>query len=283
MGYDLHAGLHDYTRDPAVSGTEIDAVAVATRVRHRRAVRATTTGLVSTAAAAVLAASAYGLTTMPTTDLAPAEPSSSSPAGVDTTPTPVATPSPTPTVTPAPTPTPTPSPSTPVVPPADEDVADVPVFRTGARVGDFPSNAPEADVVAYLTEVLGVQPARSDPDYACPPGMVPGRILEWPGTGVGLRVRTTDDAGGMVDPYVAAWTLMEPSATLGLATDAGLSAGDARDRILQLYPEAPHGEQDFSGAVQWWYTPADESGSLLVIGVDDGPVSRIESGYGCGE
>jgi hypothetical protein len=136
--------------------------------------------------------------------------------------------------------------------------------------------------VAFLTDHLGVQPEVQEPEFACPPGFVSGHILRWPGTGVGLRVRTTDDAGNAVNPYVAAWTLTEQSASLGLATEAGLTVDSTRDHILAVYPDAIHREQETSRALQWWYRATDDGGDLLVLGADDA-IYRIESGDGCGE
>lgn len=275
MGYDLRTALHQYTHDPDTAALAVvDPATVGARVRRGRVVRAATTGTITAAATVVLAAAAYGLTMLPTTDPTPVVPASPSESAVQ----PSATPTPSPaTPTSAPELSPAPGPTAP-------GAADVPVFRSGARVSDFPANAPEADVVAYLTGYLDVQPEVEDPEYACPPGALPGRTLGWPGTGVGVRVRTTDDAGNTVDPYIAAWTLTQPSATLGLATDAGLAAGAARERVLEVYPDAAHGEdEDGVGGSDWWYSATDASGSILVIGADDEPIYRIESGHGCGE
>lgn len=275
MGYDLRAGMHQYTRDPDAAVIVVDTTTVVARVRRGRVVRTAMTGAITAAATVVVAAAAYGLASLPTTDSAPVVPASPSASAVH----PSATPPPTPT---APTPTSAPGP-TPTARPADPGAAEVPVFRTGARVSGFPANAPEGPVVEYLTGYLGVQPEAEDPDYACPSSALPGRILLWPGTGVGVRVRTTDDAGNTVDPYIAAWTLMEPSAALGLATDAGLTAGAPRERVLEVYPDATRGEDESGGGSQWWYSATDAGGSILVIGVDEDPIHRIESGYGCGE
>ncbi|UZN03315.1 hypothetical protein [Cellulomonas sp. S1-8] len=272
MGYDLRTALHQYTHDPDPAALAVDPAPVGARVRRGRMVRTATTGTISAAAAVVLVAAAYGLTTLPTTDRTPVAPASPSDSAVQpsATPTPSAT---TPTSEPGPTTTPL---------PGDPGAAQVPVFRSGARVSDFPANAPEAAVVAYLTERLGVEP-ETEAEAACPTSGLPGRILGWPGTGVGVRVRTTDDAGGTVDPYIATWTLMEPSATLGLATEAGLTAGAPRERVLEVYPDATYGEDELSSGGDWWFEATDAGGSILVIGAGENPIYRIESGHGCGE
>ena len=284
MGYDLHAALHEYTGDLSTDRAPVDEAAVLTRVRRGRARRAATTGLASAAAVTVIGATAFAALGG-TGDPAPVAPATAGPTAAvepapDRTPAPAPAPTPVPAPAPVPSPDPVPEPSpTPTGPPA---VAQ-PVFRTGGRVAHFPTRAPEAEVVAYLTQSLDVQPEVEDAAFACPPGMVPGRILEWPGTGVGLRVRTADDAGGQVEPFVAAWTLTEPAGTLGLATESGLTAGAPRDRVVALHPDAEGGDLDLGGMVEWWYSVSDAGGDLLVLGTDDGPVYRVESGEGCGE
>jgi hypothetical protein len=271
MGYDLRTALHQYTRDPAADLAVIDAEAVTSRVRRGRAARVVTVGVVSTAAAVLLAVAAYGVTDLLSSSTAPIAPAAPSSAAAE--PTATATPTPASEAAVAPSPSAT--------SPAVADAA--PVFRTGGRVAGFPADAPEEDVTVYLSGHLGMAPEVLDAEYACSSGGVPGSVLGWPGTGLALRVRTTDDAGNVVDPYVAAWTLMEPSGAWGLATDAGLTAGAPRSRVLELYPDAASQEYDQSGGVQWYYTVDDQAGSLMVLGNDDDPIYRIESGYGCGE
>ena len=277
MGLNLRSALHDYTRDPAVA--PLDAGAVRRRVDRRRSVRMATTGLVATAACALVVATAYGLTR---TDPLPPVPAASPSTVVTSTPTPTASPSASPSPSPTPSPTVTPSDSTETPGGTDPDPGAMPVFRTGARVGDFPSNAPEAEVVAYLSERLAVAAEAVDPSTACGRASVPGRQLSWPGTGVGLRIRTTDDDDQPVSPYVAAWTLMEPSQMLGLGTDSGLVVGLEKDAVPRVAPRAVYGEQEISGMLQWWFVVPDEAGEILVVGGETS-IYRIESGYGCGE
>ena len=147
MGYDLRTALHQYTRDPDAAALAVDPAPVGARVRRGRMVRTATTGTISAAAAVVLVAAAYGLTTLPTTDRTPVAPASPSDSAVQpsATPTPSAT---TPTSEPGPTTTPLPG------DPADPGAAQVPVFRSGARVSDFPANAPEAAAEASISDAL---------------------------------------------------------------------------------------------------------------------------------
>lgn len=195
--------------------------------------------------------------------------------------TPATSPSPSPSPTPTPTAAPTPAPTAgPTAPPA----ASGPVFRPGNRIGDLPANAPEADAVAYLTAALGGAPSQAS-DRACDTSGLAGRLLSWDGTGVFLRVRTTDDAGAAVAPYAAAWVLTDEAVARGLGTDAGLRVGDPGSRIGEVYPGTPR-QEPHPG--EWFYPVSTAEGDLTVLAADDGSgagerVYRIESGYGCGE
>jgi hypothetical protein len=155
MGYDLRSGLHDYTADPAVDGTAIDAAAVGTRVRHRRAVRAATTAVVSTAAVGALALTAFGAT-----GLLAADPDPVAPAAVAT-PLPSTTPAPSPTPEPSSASEPTPPPVVAAPPVREADIDDATVVarlrapRTG-EVWSTPERAPQMEGVLSPDEFSSV-------------------------------------------------------------------------------------------------------------------------------
>ena len=201
------------------------------------------------------------------------------------TPSPTSTPTPTPTPTAAATPTPTPTP-TPTAP-AEEDPAESTLFplQPGGRVGDFPERAAELDVVAELTAVFGEPPELLSDEHACPTTNDPGRMLRW--GNLTVLVRTTDDSGESVSPYVAGWWLMQkdpdhPSADL--TTPEGLGLGDPQSRITELYPAAEGGQ--FIDPATWSWATAPDGDGFHVVTRDEGAglvVTTISSGYGCGE
>ncbi|GEA89800.1 hypothetical protein [Cellulomonas cellasea] len=187
---------------------------------------------------------------------------------------------------PAPTTAPTASsaPSTPAAtasePAAPAPTADALTFHPEGRIDDFPPNAPEADVVAHLTERLGAGPETLDAEYACDTAGQPGRLLGWPGLRV--FVLTSDPEGGETAPYVGGWSLLdEEGGDPASATAEGLRIGDPEDRVAELYPSAVNGEPSADGQ-RWWYTRDD--GGYTVIASDEGAgavVGAIGSGFLC--
>ncbi|MBB2924124.1 hypothetical protein [Cellulomonas cellasea] len=162
---------------------------------------------------------------------------------------------------------------------ADPTTAPLALHPEG-RIDDFPPNAPEADVVAHLTERLGAAPETLDAQYACEPAGQPGRFLAWPG--LRLYVLTSDPEGGETDPYVGGWSLHdEDGGDPALATVEGLRIGDPQDRITELYPEAVSSTSEPEDA-WWWDTRGD--GGYTVVAPDEGSgpaVGVIASGYFC--
>ncbi|WP_258724143.1 hypothetical protein [Cellulomonas sp. NS3] len=187
---------------------------------------------------------------------------------------------------PAPVPTSAPTASPAPSAPATETATPTPApaaltFHPEGRIDDFPPNAPEADVVSYLTERLGAGPETLDAEYACEPAGQPGRFLAWPG--LRLFVLTTDPEGGETDPYVGGWSLHdEDGGDPASATAEGLRIGDPEERITELYPAAVRGEGE-PGGERWWYT-RDDDGGYTVVAPDEGAgatVGAIASGYYC--
>ena len=196
------------------------------------------------------------------------------------TPSATATPSPTSTVTP--TPDTTPGPATSPAPAAGDGAgagsgtASGVQLRSGGRVGDLPAEAPEAQAVPYLTDLFGSEPTVEDPSSAC--GYDVGRRIRW--GDLTVFVRSVDEMGAPVDPYVAAWAVGEPSSSL--ATVEGLRVGDPESRIAQLYPGAVGGEDEHSHGHLWWNVQAADGGAYAFI-TEAGTVTRLSSGAVCGD
>jgi hypothetical protein len=197
-------------------------------------------------------------------------------------------PSPTPTPTPTPTPSATPTADAPAPAPApapdagaDTGTASAIALRSGGRIGEFPVEAPESDVAAYLTEVYGSEPVVEDPESAC--GHDVGRRVRW--GGLTVFVRSVDELGQPTTPYVAAWAVQDPASGPGgapLATAEGLRVGDPVERVATLYPGVVSGEDEHEPGVVWWnaQTPDGQGYAFLA---QDGAVFRLSSGAVCGE
>lgn len=166
-------------------------------------------------------------------------------------------------------------------PAAPTPTPDALTFHPEGRIDDFPPNAPEADVVAHLTERLGSAPETLDDEYACDTAGQSGRLLKWPGLRV--FVLTADPEGGATDPYVGGWSLHRgEGGDPASATAEGLRIGDPEERISALYPSAVSGDPMSEGD-RWWYT-RDDDGGYTVVASGDGAgavVAAIGSGFLC--
>ncbi|WP_298460155.1 hypothetical protein [uncultured Cellulomonas sp.] len=169
-----------------------------------------------------------------------------------------------------------PEPATPGLPPT---------LGVGGAIGDFGVNAPAQDVIAYLTEVWGAEPAVTDAEVACVTSGLPGRRLVW--DGLTVLVRTTDESEGDIDPYIAGWAL---DATTGeppvgpLTTTAGLALGDPADAVEQAYPDAEAFDAPDPDVSVWSVgtVDGDHTDDLTVYATDD-VVTTIIGGQGCGD
>lgn len=198
--------------------------------------------------------------------------------GACTAPDPAPEPAPAPTASSAPTTAP--APAEPAAADPAPSVAAL-VLHPEGRIDDFPPNAPEAEVVAHLTERLGAAPETLDAEYACAPAGQPGRFLAWPGLRV--TVLTTDPEGGETEPYVGGWSLVDDEGgDPAIATAESLRLGDPEARITELYPAAVTSEENVGGA-RWWFTRDHDGGYTVVVPAegDDAVVGAIASGYLC--
>lgn len=67
-------------------------------------------------------------------------------------------------------------------------------------------------------------------------------------------MRTTNDSGGLRDPYLAGWAVgwsSDPS-SVTLATDEGLRVGDTVDDIHRIYPDAVSSGPWLTDFLEWW-------------------------------
>lgn len=175
-----------------------------------------------------------------------------------------------------------PAPSTPATDPAAPTPAAAPLtLHPEGRIDGFPPNAPEADVVAHLTERLGAAPETLDAEHACAPAGQPGRLLAWPG--LRLAVLTTDPEGGDTDPYVGGWALLDDEGGAPeLATAEGLRVGDPEARITELYPAAVGSDGAPDGARSWLTRGAAGDHTIVVTGEGAAAaVGAIGSRYVC--
>ena len=280
MDFDLRRGLRDLGAAHTWEG-QLPVDALVARVHRRQTVRACAVGVVGAGAASALVfggvAAANRQPHPPSVPVA--SPTWSTTANATPSPSPVPTPAASSTATQAPTASHTPSPPTP---------AASLVLHENGQITDFPQNPPEADVVSYLTSVLGAAPRVVDAELACAPDGVPGRSLAW--GDLGLLVRTTSDSGETVAPYVAGWLLASGGpATMNLATAAGLRLGDPQARISELYPRLT-GAPWTDDRTWLWSPEAGTSdpfvGGLTIVTQDSGAgavVTFIDGGLRCGE
>jgi hypothetical protein len=154
-------------------------------------------------------------------------------------------------------------------------------LRGDGRIADFPVDAPEAQVVNFLTAQYGAEPEAADLQDLCPPGR------QWQWDELLVVVRTTDDAGQTVEPYAAGWLLFGPpsAATARLSTPEGLRIGDPENRIPEVYPGAVAEVDATDPASTSWVTDATEP-AFAIGAFDEGDgsvVDVIASGEACGE
>ncbi len=266
----------DSRRDPRALGGDSTGGALPldptlTGVRRQRLVRTTTVGLVAVGATAALVLGALAL----------ADRRQDPPvvAGAASSPATTSAPDPRPTLTPSPTPVST---STPVATPESPRG---PGFTLGAdgSIADFPPDAPEAEVVAYLDGKLGLHSV-SDPAMACWIDNAPGRLLSWGDTlFVLIRTEVMTSPGDPGPPlyapapaYVAGWNLTDD--TFGLRTAEGLGVGDTVTTLRATYPDVP-GELSWVPPLWVW---AQGTLQVLTEGGDAGDrVNQIAAGYIC--
>lgn len=158
-------------------------------------------------------------------------------------------------------------------------------------MGDFGAFAPEADVIAYLTDRLG--PYESMDEVTCNTNAVMGRQYRW-----GDFVVFVDDedltfehpAGGTVTadaPYVGGWMLLPGDGQrTGLRTaDGGLGKDDGVEQLLAAYPDAYAAGPGDGGTTLWEYFAGDLT-SYVFETTGEAPgdwVVSIRSGMACVE
>ncbi|RYV51430.1 hypothetical protein [Pengzhenrongella frigida] len=265
MSDDFRRDLHALGDDSTGNTLPIDTIL--TRVHRRRFVRTLAFGLAGAGAASALVLG--GITVLEHRQSAPVAPVASS----------------SPTKTPAPAPSPTPTPTAPVETPPATATPPGPGFTLGAdgSIADFPLNAPEADVVAYLDAQLGSHTV-SDPTMACRISATPGRLLSWDDTlfvKIQTEVMTSPGDPGPptyapAPPYVAGWNLTD--AAFDLRTDEGLAVGDSVASLRATYPAMP-GQPSWVPYLWIWY-----QGSLQVLtdgGAETDGIVQIAAGEIC--